>query len=163
MQYQVVAISGEIAQEVRTTLKSPRYGHPAHVEVASGYGPCRSCLQTFVESEDERILFTYDSFAGLEGPPSPGPVFIHRAQCKRFDSVGFPPQMRPLPLLLEGYGRAGWRLLQESIGTDANNDVDTIIDRIFAHPAVEYIQVRNAEAGCFMARIERGPSSLASE
>lgn len=158
MRYQVVAISDEIAQEVRTTLKSPRYGHPAHVEAASGYGPCRSCLQTFVEGEDERILFTYDSFTGLEGPPSPGPVFIHRAECTRFDSVGFPPKLRPLPMLLEGYGRAGWRLSQESIG---NGDVDTAIDRIFSHSAVEYIQVRNAEAGCFMARIERAQSSSA--
>ena len=162
MRYLVVAIADEIAREVRTTLKSPGYGHPAHVQVASGYGPCRSCLQTFVEGEDERILFTYDSFAGLEGLPSPGPVFIHRAECQRFEAAGFPPKLRPLPLVLEGYGRAGWRLSQEAILNNVNSDVDTVIDRLFAHPAVEYIQVRNAEAGCFISRIERAPASLVS-
>lgn len=159
MSYRVVAISDEIAREVRTTLKSPKYGHPAHVEVATGYGPCRSCLQTFVEGEDERILFTYDSFAGVEGTPSPGPVFIHRAECQRFETAGFPQTLRLLPLLLEGYGRGSWRLFQEPIVNGVNGDLDTVIDRILAHSAVEYIQVRNAEAGCFMARIERAPSS----
>jgi hypothetical protein len=160
MQYQIVAISNEIARLVRTTLKSPKYGHPAHVEVASGYGPCRSCLQTFVEGQDERILFTYDSFTGVDGLPSPGPVFIHRGECKRFEAAGFPPKLRSLPLMLEGYGRGSWRLLQEPV---VNGDVDTVVDRLLAYPAVEYIQVRNAEAGCFMARIERAPSTLVSQ
>ena len=156
MQYQVVAISDEIARQVRTTLKSPQYGHPAHVEVASGYGPCRSCLQTFVEGQEERILFTYDSFTGVEGLPSPGPIFIHLEECKRFEAAGFPEKLRTLPLVLEGYGRGSWRLLQESVD---NGEVDAPIDRLFSHPAVEYIQMRNAEAGCFMARIERTPCS----
>ncbi len=56
--YRVIAIPEQIAQHVRATLKSPQYGHPAHVEVAKGYGPCRSCLQTFHTGEEQRILFT---------------------------------------------------------------------------------------------------------
>jgi hypothetical protein len=43
--YQVVALPEELASEVWATLKAPRYGHPAHVEVATGDGPCRSCLR----------------------------------------------------------------------------------------------------------------------
>ena len=155
MEYQVVAISEEVARLVRETLKSPRYGHPAHVEVANGYGPCRLCLQTFAEGQDERILFTYNAFEGVKGLPSPGPIFIHRAPCQRFEAAGFPPDLRRLPLVLEGYGRGSWLLLQEVV---ANDDVDLAIKKLFAQPAVEYIQLRNAEAGCFMARIERIPS-----
>ncbi|HSG38878.1 MAG TPA: DUF1203 domain-containing protein, partial [Thermoanaerobaculia bacterium] len=58
--YRVISIPEEFASKVRTTLKAPRYGHPAHVEVAAGYGPCRACLQKFREGEEERILFTFD-------------------------------------------------------------------------------------------------------
>jgi hypothetical protein len=156
MPYHVVAISDEIARQVRTTLKAPKYGHPAHVEVANGYGPCRSCLETFVEGRDERILFTYDSFTGVEGLPWPGPVFIHLEECKRFEAEGFPAKLRTLPLVMEGYGRGSCCLLQDLV---ENGEVERVIDRLFAHPEVEYIQMRNGEAGCFMARIERTPSS----
>ncbi len=152
MQYRVVAISEEVAREVRRNLKSPRYGHPAHVEVANGYGPCRLCLQIFTEGRDERILFTYNAFEGVGGLPSPGPIFIHQAACERFEAAGFPPDLRRLPLVLEGYGRGNWRSLPEIV---VDGEVDSAIETLFAEPAVEYIQLRNAEAGCFMARIER--------
>jgi hypothetical protein len=45
--YHVIAVPETLAQEVRETLKAPRYGHPAHVERATGYGPCRLCLRCF--------------------------------------------------------------------------------------------------------------------
>ena len=52
--YHVIAIPETLAQKVRTTLKAPGYGHPAHVETASGYGPCRLCLKKFREGEEDR-------------------------------------------------------------------------------------------------------------
>jgi hypothetical protein len=150
--YHVVAIPEELADQVRATLKSPQYGHPAHVEVATGYGPCRSCLRTFQEGEEERILFTYNPFAGLDAYPSPGPVFIHREGCPRYEEAGFPEGIRRLPLTLEAYGRGRWLVTRESV---AGGDVDGAVARLFAHPAVEYVHVRNTEAGCYIARIER--------
>jgi hypothetical protein len=36
-------------------------------------------------------------------------------------------------------------------------DVDGAAERLFAHPAVAYIHVRNSEAGCYIARLERLP------
>lgn len=150
--YRVIALPEELANETRASLKSPQYGHPAHVEVATGYGPCRSCLRTFQEGEEERILFTYDPFAGLDAYPSPGPVFIHREGCTRYEKEGFPEGIRRLPLTLEGYGRGRWLVARERV---AGGDVDGPVERLFAHPAVEYIHVRNTEAGCYIARIER--------
>ncbi len=102
--FRVVPIPDDVAAEVRRTLKAPGYGHPAHVEVAAGYGPCRACLRTFREGAEERVLFTWDAFAGVDGYPSPGPVFIHRDACEMWSGDGFPPELRPLPLMLEGYG-----------------------------------------------------------
>ena len=45
--FRVLPIDSAITEKVRNTLKSPQYGHPAHVELAAGYGPCRSCLKQF--------------------------------------------------------------------------------------------------------------------
>jgi hypothetical protein len=53
---------------------------------------------------------------------------------------------------LEGYGRGRWLITREQV---VRNNVDEVIQRLFSLPAVEYIHVRNAEAGCFIAHIER--------
>jgi hypothetical protein len=157
--YRVVAIPDEIAGQVRATLKSPQYGHPAHVSVATGYGPCRSCLRTFRQGEEERVLFTYNPFEALDSYPSPGPVFVHHEDCPRYDGESFPEELRPLPLTLEAYGRDRWILERERV---ADGEVDGAVERLFAKPGVEYIHVRNSEAGCYIARIERATISLSS-
>ncbi len=79
--FRVLPIDPALAEEVRSTLKSPQYGHPAHVELATGYGPCRACLKQFRTGEEDRILFTFNPFQGLDEYPSPGPVFIHAKSC----------------------------------------------------------------------------------
>src|SRR5579871_35968 len=72
----IAAIPTEVANAVRSTLKAPTYGFPAHVEVAGDAAPCRHCLRAFVAGKEQRILFTYDRFAGVESLPQPGPVYI---------------------------------------------------------------------------------------
>jgi hypothetical protein len=152
MQYQVVAISHEIIQQTRETMRSPQYGHPAQVALAKGYGPCRSCLQTFREGQEERILFTYQPFSEAGALPSPGPIFIHRDKCERYEESGFPTALRRLPLTLEGYEQLGMPLAREQV---KDGDAEAVISRIFSNPKVAYIHIRNTEAGCFIARIER--------
>ena len=88
--YRVITLAPEVSQAVRQTLLSPGYGHPAHVEMARSRGPCRSCLATFREGEEERILFTYNPFASTSGIPAPGPVFIHRDPCSPYQGNGSP-------------------------------------------------------------------------
>lgn len=76
-----IAIASTLADTVRTTGKSPGYGHPTYAEVATGHGPCRHCLRTFEIGVEQRTLFTYDPFYGLDPIPLPGPVFIHTEPC----------------------------------------------------------------------------------
>jgi Protein of unknown function (DUF1203) len=128
--YRVVAIPTEVANVVRSTLKSPGYGHPTHTEVATGHGPCRQCLRTFAIGEERRILFTYDPFADRESLPLPGPVFIHEAPCQRYgEADGFPAGLRPHALTFNAYGR-GRRLRAQEYVTDGR--VDAVIDRLLA-------------------------------
>jgi len=151
--YRVVAIPQAVADSVRTTRSSPGYGHPAHAEVATGYGPCRLCLRDFRVGEERRILFTYDPFAGSEALPLPGPVFIHEAPCRRHgEDAGFPEDLRGRPLTLNAYARGRRLLAQEYLG---DGGAEAGIESLLARPEVDYIHVRDTRAGCYDLRIER--------
>jgi hypothetical protein len=148
--YRVIALRQETADEVRASLRAPGYGHPAHVEVATGTGPCRLCLRPFRRGEEQRVLFTYNPFPPEAALPAPGPVFVHRDACRRFDGPGFPEPLAALPLMLEGYDERGLALTRVAAA-----DPQAAISEVLARPGVAYAHVRHAEAGCFVARVER--------
>lgn len=151
--FAVVAIPKETARAVRTTLRSPGYGHPAHVEVATGHGPCRLCLHTFQVGRDRRILFTYDPFTDVAPYPRPGPVFIHEEECDPYpEDGGFPEDLKERALTLEAYGPAGAVLAQEHVEGAA---VEGALDRLLSRPDVFYVHVLDTEAGCYDLRVLR--------
>jgi len=153
MPYRVIGIPGAVAAAVRTTRRSPFAGHPAHVEVATGHGPCRLCLRTFRIGLDRRILFTYDPFDGVEPFPLPGPVFIHDSPCEPYPADGgFPADLSSHRLTLNAYG-AG-RNLRAQVRADAGG-AESAIEELLARPGVDYIHVRDTAAGCYDFRIER--------
>lgn len=147
--YRIIAVSTAIAEEVRRTMKAPTYGHPAHREVARGYGPCRHCLRTFRVGAEERILFTYDAFHELEALPLPGPVFVHAEPCERYpEDAGFPADLRAHKLTLNAYG-AGRRLITARHTEPDDTDLETTIAQLLATPEVDYVHVRDTSAGCY--------------
>jgi hypothetical protein len=148
--YRIVALEQRIADEVRRARRSPGYGHPAHVEVAGGTGPCRLCLRPFAVGEETRVLFTHNPFP--EGmTPSPGPVFIHAVECPRYEADGFPTTLDSVPLLLEGYDGDGMAVVRRA----ANGDRVREVQDLLADTRVLFVHVRHAKAGCFIARVER--------
>lgn len=151
MNYKVVPIPSEIARSVRENMKSPQYAHPAFADVAKGYGPCRQCLKTFRKGEDMRILFTYNAFENLSNLPLPSPVYIHKNECESYAENGFPIELLELPLLFEAYGSESELLRREKMSPE---NFENQINELFDLAKVHYINVRNAEAGCFVARIE---------
>lgn len=153
MEYKIVAIPENISSEVRNTMLSPQYKSlAANSSVANGYGPCRSCLQVFDQGNDRRIYLTYNSFDGLSSLPDPGPIFIHEKECSRFAGAGFPPDILELPIYLEAFAHES--RLVERVAMDRQS-VDAQIKGLFANKQVRFINLRNAEAGCFIARVER--------
>lgn len=156
MNIRIVAIPTTVAENVRSTLRSPKYGHPAHTEVAKGYGPCRHCLRYFDVGNEERILFTWDAFSDLKAMPQPGPVYIHAESCPRYEeNAGFPNHLLAHPLTLIAYGAP--REHREQIAIDANL-ADLEVKRLLYRDDVAYVQVYDTEAGCFDFRIERDDS-----
>lgn len=149
--YRVVPIPEAVIREVRRTLHSPGYGHPAHRELASGYGPCRSCLATFREGEEQRLLFTYDAFAGIDPYPEPGPVFVHLEPCTPHQGTGFPEQLATLPLTLEAFADDRHLVRREHL---EGREPDGLVRELLALPSVRYLNLRNSRAGCFIARVE---------
>ncbi len=151
--FRTIPIPTALAETARRDGGSPQYGHPAHVERATGYGPCRLCLDTFHVGEEDRLLFTYNPFDGLDPYPSPGPIFVHADGCVAHSPErAFPEALRALPLTFEGYAAGRWVVARERVEA---GDVEGAATRIFSHPAVSYIHVRNSEAGCYIARLER--------
>ncbi len=151
--YRTIAIPTSTAEAVRATMHSPLYGHPAHVEVATGYGPCRHCLRTFRVGAERRILFTYNPFDALEPFPLPGPVFVHKDECERYpEDGGFPAELRAYPLTLSGYGHG--RILREQVHVDGSS-VEMQIERLLTRAEVDYIHIRDTTAGCYDLRVER--------
>ncbi len=152
MSFRVVPLHERIATKVRATMRAPRYGHPATRETATGYGPCRVCLQPFVEGVDERILFTHDPFLGREPFPLPGPVFIHAHECKPYDGEAFPAELRFMPVTLNAY--AAGRELRAQVRLDDADAADGILDELLSRSDVDYVHVRNTAYGCFVAHVE---------
>ncbi|MGH7357902.1 MAG: DUF1203 domain-containing protein, partial [Candidatus Rokuibacteriota bacterium] len=132
--------------------REPVWGHAAVTEPATGFGPCRLCLRTFREGEELRTLFTHDSYAGVAEFPQPGPVYIHANECERYEGVGFPPDLRGLELTFEGVA-SGPRVL--ALERTHGHGVEEAIGRLLALVEVDYVNVRNTEAGCFVARVDR--------
>lgn len=153
MSFKVIPIPERISNEVRSTLASPQYSHPASVKTATGYGPCRACLKKFETGKEDRILFTYNSFEHLSDLPLPGPIFIHKDRCKTYADSQFPPDLVELPLLFEGFGENSELITRERVD---KGRIESQIGEILDLGAVRFINIRNAEAGCFVARIEKG-------
>ena len=151
--FRVVAIPTEVAKQVRCTMKAPGYEFPAYTSLATGHGPCRHCLHTFQVGQEERTLFTFDPFSGHEKVPLPGPVYVHSTECQRYpEDGGYPDELREYPTVLVAYAR-GQEVLAQIHVTDGSQE--GAIEQLLERPDVDYIHVRDREAGCYDFRIER--------
>jgi hypothetical protein len=147
-QFTIVPIPAEIAGAAREHGADPVYGHPAHEEGATGYGPCRACLRPF-EPGERRLLLTLDAFHDTGTTPRPGPVFVHAEPCEPYAADRFPPALGFLPLVLEGHAADGALVaVERAEGTTA----DATIAAMLGREPVAFVQIRNAEAGCHVAR-----------
>jgi len=153
----IVAITTEVAEAVRSTMKAPVYGFPAQKEIGKDGAPCRHCLRIIEPGQEGRILFIYDRFSGVESLPQPGPIYVHAEQCPRYsEDGGFPEELRGSPRTLEGYAGGRRLVAQEYV---ANGEFEPAVEKLFAHSEIDYLQVHSTTAGCFTFRIERATKS----
>ena len=157
IQFKIVPLSEEYASKIREAQKD-NFGHEVVEQVATGLGPCRVSLKPFVKGQDIRLLFSHSPFDIDNAFNQPGPVFIHKKDVEAYNDVSrFPPEIKAnpksFPLTLIGYSFDQKMIFTKLVG---DVDVDVLISKIFEkYTDIEYLHARNAEAGCFICKIER--------
>ena len=155
--FKIVPISKEYAAKIRETRKD-EFGHEVLEHVATGKGPCRVSLKPFAVGKDIRLLISHSPFEIDNAFNQPGPVFINKEEVEPYSDIHrFPPKIKEdkvgFPLSLIGYSKRQNMIFTKLVGDD---DVDMLIQKIFEeNPKIEYLHARNAEACCFICRIER--------
>jgi len=123
---------------------------------AQGGEPLRCCLK-IARPGEQILLVAYRPF----NKPSPyaetGPVFVHAESCagyRRYDL--YPDEFRGRPQVFRCYDTDG-----NIVGgrfAEPTDDVEAVIEELFADPTVEYIHTRNVVYGCYMLELRRSPS-----
>jgi hypothetical protein len=83
---------------------------------------------------------------------APGPVFIHAEQCRAYDGDGFPDALRDMALAFEARA-SGSRVSELSVRADVSPEVQIAV--LFEEHGAQWLHLRHAEAGCYIARIDR--------
>lgn len=155
--FKIVPFTDEYADRIRQN-RIDDFGHEVMEQVATGFGPCRVSLKPFVPGQDVRLLFSHSPFEIDNAFKQPGPVFIHKEKVKPYSDIHrFPPEIKAdkknFPLTLIGYSKDQQMVLTRLV---QDRDADELIMELFEkNPQAEYLHARNAEAGCFICRIER--------
>ena len=145
-------VAREITTQARATRRSPQYGHPVHQELALGTGPCRECLRPFTIGAEPRLLFTYSPFDGAAALPQPGPIFIHAEACAPHSGAGYPDGLHEIPIVAQPYHDDGTIAEPRVLPTGSES---ALLATLLDDPRVRFVYLRHAEAGCFIARVER--------
>jgi hypothetical protein len=155
--FKIVPISEPYAADIRDR-NTDNFGHAVVEQIATGKGPCRVSLKPFVVGKDIRLLISHSPFVIKNAFNQPGPVFINKESVQAYQDIHhFPPEIKAdkesFPLTLIGYNKKQQMVFTKLVG---NDDVDMLIEEIFdQHQSVDYLHARNAEAGCFICKIER--------
>ncbi len=163
--FTIVPLSAGFAKQIRDS-RVDEFGGAVVEQVATGAGPCRVSLQPFEKGVDTRLLFRHSPFDTDNAFNQPGPVFIHAKEVEAYRDVHrFPPAIKAdkknFPLTLIGYNSQQQMIFTRLVGDD---DVDQLITEIFwDHPGIDYLHARNAEAGCYICKIERTEGAATKE
>jgi hypothetical protein len=155
--YRIVPLSKQFATNIRR-LGRDAFGHEVIEQTANGHGPCRVSLKPFVPGKDKRLLLSHSPFEINNAFNQPGPIFIHKEEVEPYDDIyRFPPEIKAnkhhFPLSLIGYNLAQEMIFTKLVG---DHDVDELISMIFSkYPDIEFLHARNAQAGCYICKIER--------
>jgi hypothetical protein len=80
-------------------------------------------------------------------------IYIREADAERFDRVNeVPKALRGRMLSVRAFDATGMMVDADLVDGD---QVEPLIERLFAHPETTYLQVHFAKRGCYAARVER--------
>jgi hypothetical protein len=114
--------------------------------------PCRVSLVD-ARAGEELLLLRYPHQPADSPYRASGPIYVRRDAQARVLAVGeVPDYVRRRVISLRGYDAADMMVDADVVPGD---DVAARIERSFADPAVRYLHLHNAGAGCYSCRVER--------
>jgi hypothetical protein len=155
--FKIVPLSRSLAQKIRTTMTDD-FNNQVTEQPATGSGPCRVSLKPFNKGVDKRLLFKHSPFEIENAYNQAGPIFIQKEEVEEYSDIyRFPPEIKAnkksFPLSLIGYTKDQMMAITQLVG---DRDVDELIAELFEQNSnVEYLHARNAQACCFICKIER--------
>ncbi len=120
--------------------------------------PCRRCLRD-AEPGERLVLLSYDPFTGDSPYRQAGPIYVHAGPCAPHPhgpGHELPDQLTRRQLSVRGFDRDHSMTNAAVVPGTALSEA---ADRLFEDPAVAYLHVHNAGAGCFAVRIDRGAAA----
>ena len=155
--FKIIPLEKSYANKIRISKKDA-FGNAVIKQVATGLGPCRVSLKAFRVGVDRRLLLKHSPFAIENIYNQSGPIFISADEVEEYSDIHkFPPEIKNdrinFPLTLIAYDEQQRMIFTKLVGSD---DVDDLLNSIFAtQPKIEFIHVRNAEAACYICKVER--------
>lgn len=153
----IIPFTKEYANKIKEKGEDD-FGNAVIDVLATGKGPCRVSLKPFEVNVDRRLLFSHSPFEIENAFNQRGPVFIQKENVEPYSDIHrFPPEIKAdktnFPLSLIGYSDEQKMIYTKLVG---EQDVDVLIVEIFETESnVAYLHARNAEACCFICKIER--------
>lgn len=122
---------------------------------AQGSGnPCRHCLQLIAEG-DTKLVLAYRPFDRAQPYAETGPIFLHAADCPRYEADALPAWFAHLsPALVRGYDANDW-IVYETGQVVSGQTLADACRAILAREDVAYVHIRS-KFNCFQCRVERG-------
>lgn len=155
--FRCIAMPTEAARRFRETGRDDRGNAviPRVVEEA-GAAPCRHCLQ-YGRPGEAMLLGSWD----LPRPQgiywTPSPIFLHAADCPRFDAVDTvaPTATGPATIVsVRAYDAA--QLCLYDLGQVVRGpEVEAPLLRALADPRTAFVNLHTARPGCWLASAER--------
>ena len=115
--------------------------------------PCRSCLH-YAQDGEAVLLGSYN----LPRPQgvywTPSPVFVHAAQCERYDSINEVPEIVRGALVSVRAYDAGDQCIYELGHVGDGTEVDEPLQRALTDKRTAYVNIHTAKPGCLLCRVE---------
>ena len=114
--------------------------------------PCRVTLED-AEPGERVLLLSFPHQSAHSPYKSSGPIFVREKAREPFSGTGIPPVLRNRFLSVRAYDATGMMVDAE---VTEGNEVEGLLERLFARPDVANVHIHNARRGCFSCLVERG-------
>lgn len=154
--FRCIPIETSIAQRFRATGRDDRGNAIRRTKAVAGQAyPCRHCLG-LVAAGDDVLLASYDLPAPTGLYWTPSPVFLHAADCPRYEAVNeIAPIVRANTLISVRAYDSDQLCLYDLGQVCAGAEVDAPLERALGDSRTAFVNIHTARPGCLLTHVAR--------